>query len=90
MSRATVCMQVTQLFTGYVDSLFSEAAGNPQAWKSKDAALYLITALAVKGKTTALGATATNQLISVKDVFDKQVCTLCFVVAYSSCLLACC
>lgn len=71
-------MQVTRLFTGYVSNLFASAAADKDAWKSKDAALYLITALAVKGKTAALGATATNQLVSISDVFSQQVsCSAC-------------
>ena len=66
-------LQVTQLFTGYVNNLFAEAASNPQAWKSKDVAIYLITALAVKGKTTALGATSTSQFVGVQETFERQV-----------------
>ena len=69
-------LQVTQLFTGYVSALLSDAARSPQAWKAKDAAMYLISALAVRGKTAAHGATATNQLVNVADFFESQVTSM--------------
>ena len=70
-------MQVTQLFTSYVGVLLNEASSNREAnWKSKDAAMYLITALAVRGKTAAQGATATNQLFNIKEFYQSQVSML--------------
>lgn len=66
--------EVTQLFTGYVKSMLAEYAANPaQGWKSKDTAIYLVLALTVQGKTGALGATATNQLVNINDFFTSQV-----------------
>lgn len=66
-------MQVTELFTGYVKQLIAEAASSPQHWKSKDTAMYLVTALAARGKTEAQGATHTNQLFNIGDFFQNQV-----------------
>ena len=64
---------MTKLFTGYVKQLLSEAGASKDNWKAKDAAMYLVTALAVKGKTAATGATSTNQLFDLTDFFQSQV-----------------
>lgn len=43
---------MTQLFTGYVGAMLQEYAASPAAaWKSKDCAVYLVVALAVRCKT---------------------------------------
>lgn len=73
-------MQVTNLFSGYVGGMLGEHAANPgQNWKAKDCALYLVTALTVRGRTAAQGATTTNQLVNIPDFFQQQVrsCSLC-------------
>ena len=67
------CSQVTKLFTGYVKQLLAEASASKDSWKAKDAAMYLVTALAVRGKTAAQGATSTNQLFDLSDFFQSQV-----------------
>ena len=68
-------MQVTNLFSGYVGGMLGEHAANPaQNWKAKDCALYLVTALTVRGRTAAQGATTTNQLVNISDFFNQQVC----------------
>lgn len=67
-------MQVTNLFSGYVGGMLREHAANPgQSWKAKDCALYLVTALTVRGRTAAQGATTTNQLVNIPDFFQQQV-----------------
>lgn len=43
------------------------------AWKAKDCATYLVSALAVKGTTQAMGATKTNELINVVDFFSQHI-----------------
>ena len=54
--------------------MLAEHARSPAAaWKAKDCALYLVTALAVRGKTAAAGATATNALVNLQDFFLQQV-----------------
>lgn len=66
--------EVTQLFSSYVDAMLQEYARNPAAnWKSKDCAIYLVTALTVTSKTGAQGATQTNQFVNVMDFFAHQV-----------------
>ena len=64
---------MTELFTGYVGAMLAEAARSPQQnWRAKDCAIYLVTALTVRGKTAAAGATTTNTLVNLQDFF-KQV-----------------
>lgn len=65
-------MQVTNLFTEYVKQLLAEARSSKQNWKAKDAAMYLVTALAVRGRTAAQGATQTNQFLDLNDFFQSQ------------------
>ena len=41
---------------------------NPtQNWRSKDAALYLVTSLAAKGQTEKHGVTQSSQLVNLTD-----------------------
>eukprot|EP01027_Heterolobosea_sp_BB2_P009671 GEZU01014244.1.p1 GENE.GEZU01014244.1~~GEZU01014244.1.p1 ORF type:complete len:683 (-),score=211.25 GEZU01014244.1:922-2970(-) len=69
--------QVTQIFSGYVGAMLQEYAANPSAnWKAKDAAIYLVTAIAVKAKTAAAGTTAVNQLVDVNDFLRTQIIPL--------------
>eukprot|EP00899_Mesostigma_viride_P021200 jgi/Mesvir1/29081/Mv18387-RA.1 len=66
--------EVTQLCSGYIGIMLHEYAANPTAnWKSKDCAIYLVLALAVRQKTAAHGATGVSQLIDVGDFFNKQI-----------------
>ena len=65
---------MTSLFSGYVSALLAEHASNPgQNWKAKDCAMYLVVALAVRGRTAAAGVTSTNQLVNIQDFFNQQV-----------------
>ena len=66
--------QVTELFSGYVGAMLAEYGASPAAaWKAKDTACYLVTALAVRGKTAAAGATATNALVNLQDFYAQQI-----------------
>ncbi len=66
--------QTTQLFSGYVSALLSEAHADPvNAWKSKDAAIYLVTALAAKTRTHSAGATTTNELVNLHEFYNKYI-----------------
>eukprot|EP00850_Spirogloea_muscicola_P008170 SM000043S15798 [mRNA] locus=s43:232850:238627:+ [translate_table: standard] len=66
--------QVTQLFSMYVAEELGKYAQNPmQNWKEKDCAIYLVVALAVKQKTIAQGAVATNNLVNIGDFFQLQI-----------------
>lgn len=81
--------QTTALFTEYVAAMLASYAANPTAnWKAKDCAMYLVTALTVKGSTQAAGVTATNQLVNIGDFFTQQVCwtVICRVHHVTPCL----
>mmetsp|Transcript_40918 Transcript_40918/g.105829 ORF Transcript_40918/g.105829 Transcript_40918/m.105829 type:complete len:971 (-) Transcript_40918:235-3147(-) len=66
--------EVTSMFTGYVNTLLAEYAKDPgNNWQAKDCAIYLVVALTVRGKTSAMGATTTNQLVSIGEFFSSQV-----------------
>lgn len=66
--------QTTELFSGYVAGLLAEAAAAPKSsWRAKDAAIYLVSALAVKGRTAAAGATSTNTLVNLQEFYSTHV-----------------
>jgi exportin-2 (importin alpha re-exporter) len=70
--------QVTGLFSGHVAALLAEAAAaGPAGWRAKDAAAYLVTSLALRGRTAAAGATATNALVDLGDFFAQVGGSLC-------------
>lgn len=63
---------MTELFSGYVGAMLAEAAQAASGgWKAKDCAIYLVTALTVRGKTAAQGATTTNTLVNLQDFFAQ-------------------
>ena len=61
---------VMSIFTAYVNALLQEHAKGK--WKAKDTALYLISALAMKSKTSKHGATKSSEFVNVSDVFVAQ------------------
>ena len=64
---------VSQILTAYIVSLLEEYQTNPVTnWKSKDTALYLISALAGRSKTTKHGITQTSEYVNVVDVYNAQ------------------
>jgi len=66
--------QVTALFQGYISTLLAQYSATPATgWKAKDVAIYLVIALTIKGGTSKLGATQTNQLVNLVDFFSKNV-----------------
>merc|ERR1719239_57589 len=65
---------VIQNFSRYVQALLEEYAKNPvQNWKSKDAAVFLVTSLAAKGQTQKQGVTQTSELVNVADFYHTHV-----------------
>lgn len=46
-----------------------------QEWKSKDAAMYLVTSLVSRGSTQKHGVTQTSQLVSVPQFCQQHVLT---------------
>lgn len=66
--------QITSIFGSYVKTMLDMYASNPSLkWKSKDAAIYLVTSLATKAKTAKHGITQTNQLVDLTDFCTKHV-----------------
>ncbi len=54
--------------------MLTKYAENPaQNWKNKDAAIYLVTSLASKGKTEKHGITQTNQLVNLLDFYQTHI-----------------
>ncbi|KAJ3285574.1 importin-alpha export receptor [Borealophlyctis nickersoniae] len=66
--------QITQICSGYVTLYLENYAKDTKAnWKSKDAALYLITSLSAQSSTVQTGVTQTNELIPIMPVLTGQV-----------------
>ncbi|KAK6541749.1 importin-alpha export receptor [Orbilia ellipsospora] len=65
---------VTDVTTRYINNFLQHYKQDPQAnWKSKDTALYLFTAIAVKGVITQYGVSSTNLLVDVVDFFKNNI-----------------
>lgn len=68
--------QITSIFGQYIQKMLEEYGKAPQkTWKSKDAAIYLVTSMAVKGSTSRMGATSTSELVNVLDFFTNFLLT---------------
>lgn len=66
--------QITEIFGAYVKRMLDHYDTNPSAhWKSKDAAIYLVTSLATRAKTAKHGITQTNQLVDLTDFYSKYI-----------------
>jgi exportin-2 (importin alpha re-exporter) len=65
---------VISTFSMYVQFMLQEYAKNPsQNWKSKDAAVFLVTSLAAKAQTQKHGITQTSSLVDVTDFFRGNI-----------------
>jgi len=64
---------VIQIFSSYIQQLLAQAASGPDQWKAKDAAIFLVTSLAVKGKVQGKGATVTTEHINIVDFFQNTI-----------------
>jgi len=65
---------MTAIFGQFVQEMLVKYAQNPQgAWKSKDAAIYLVTSLVAKGQTQKEGVTKTNELVNVLDFYQTHI-----------------
>jgi len=54
--------------------MLTQYSQNPSgSWKSKDAAIYLVTSLAAKGQTQRHGITQTNQLVNIVDFYTTYI-----------------
>lgn len=66
--------KITQIFGVYVQSMLAQYSASPKAnWKSKDAALYLVTSLATRAKTAKHGITQTNQLVNLGEFCTMHI-----------------
>ena len=66
--------QITSIFGAYVKTMLDAYGSNPnEKWRAKDAAIYLVTSLATKAKTTKHGITKTNQLVDLTDFCRQHI-----------------
>jgi len=66
--------KITQIFGSYVQTMLQNYIANPgQNWKSKDAAIYLVTSLATRAKTAKHGITQTNQLVNLGEFCTTHI-----------------
>jgi exportin-2 (importin alpha re-exporter) len=63
---------VSPIFTSYIELLLQRYATEGD-WRAKDAAMYLVTALAVTNSTQARGASTTNPFVNVIDFYGHHV-----------------
>lgn len=66
--------KMMQIFGQYVQAMLQKYSENPaQNWRSKDAALYLVTSLAAKGQTEKHGVTQSSQLVNLSDFSAQHI-----------------
>ncbi|XP_025201498.1 exportin-2 [Melanaphis sacchari] len=66
--------QVTMSSFGlYVKSMLEQYAANEQNWRSKDAALFLVTTLASRGSTQRHGTTKISELVNLEEFTTMHV-----------------
>ncbi|KAK3928644.1 Exportin-2 [Frankliniella fusca] len=66
--------KMMQIFGQYVQAMLLKYSENPtQNWRSKDAALYLVTSLAAKGQTEKHGVTQSSQLVNLTDFAAQNI-----------------
>ncbi len=66
--------QVTEILSKFIGQhLQLYEANRVTNWRSKDTALYLITALSATAVTSKTGATKTNALINVGQIFEQNI-----------------
>ena len=67
---------VTTIFSDYVNAMLRQYSQNPKEnWKSKDAAIFVVTSLAAKKSTAKHGTTEANQLVNLVDFYNSQIVT---------------
>ncbi|XP_050434823.1 exportin-2 [Adelges cooleyi] len=66
--------QITMSSFGlYVKSMLEQYAANEQNWRSKDAALFLVTTLASRGSTQRHGTTKISELVNLEEFTTLHV-----------------
>jgi exportin-2 (importin alpha re-exporter) len=66
-------MEVTKILLSKVTQLLKDYTSDTKKWKYKDIAIYLLIAVAVKGKTEKKGATQVSDQINITDFFGKFI-----------------
>ncbi|XP_044263819.1 exportin-2 [Tribolium madens] len=66
--------RIIDIFGQYLQVMLSKYNENPKTnWRSKDAALYLVTSLVSRGATQKHGVTQTSQLVSIPQFCQDQI-----------------
>ncbi|KAG8908300.1 importin-alpha export receptor [Tulasnella sp. 403] len=66
--------KITAIVQGYISLGLQNYAQNPSGnWKSKDTAIFLLTAIASQSFTTQHGVTSTNALVDIIKFFSENV-----------------
>ncbi|KAK2727938.1 exportin-2-like [Artemia franciscana] len=66
--------KMTQVFGTYIQTMLASYAADPaKNWRNKDAAIYLVIALASKRATQKYGTTQTNPLVNLSDFFHQNI-----------------
>ncbi|KAJ8946441.1 hypothetical protein NQ318_014429, partial [Aromia moschata] len=66
--------RIMEIFGQYLQVMLGKYSENPkQHWRSKDAALYLVTSLVSRGATQKHGVTQTSQLVNITQFCQQQI-----------------
>ncbi|XP_067006504.1 exportin-2 [Anabrus simplex] len=66
--------KMMEIFGQYVQVMLHKYTDSPsQNWRSKDAALYLVTSLASRGQTQKHGVTQSSQLVNLSDFASQHI-----------------
>jgi exportin-2 (importin alpha re-exporter) len=66
--------EVTEIFGSYIQVLLGQYKANPKGgWKSKDVAVFLLTAVAVSTFRQATGASTVNPMVPLIPFYQEQV-----------------
>ncbi|RHZ79547.1 hypothetical protein Glove_144g27 [Diversispora epigaea] len=64
---------ITRIIGAYITQYLARYNENPNNWKDKDAAIYLLTSIATPGTATKHGLTAVNDLVNVIEWFSENI-----------------
>ncbi|CAH1099878.1 unnamed protein product [Psylliodes chrysocephalus] len=66
--------RIIEIFGQYLQVMLGKYTENPkQFWRSKDAALYLVTSLVSRGSTQKHGVTQTSQLVNITQFCQQHI-----------------
>ena len=68
--------RITAVVGQYIQQMMALYASNPvQNWRSKDAAVYLVVSMTVKGSTARDGATQASELVNIPEFYASFIYT---------------